>query len=446
MDLLDKSVLPQSAHHLMLLEYLLVITTLIFSTYTGILLGSLSLSLFYKRRGDRTGNKTDSLFAKDLIDLTTFNKSVSFAFGIVPLLSSVFGYAQLLHLTDSGVPGFFIISSVFLAVALILIYIYKYTFHLKDIFGFAGSAGAGGRMKNEIESYKDKTVRLYMKSGAYGLAFLAVSVYIFIGSVLKASDPERWRDGLLSIIFSPSTFVNFLQYLAFGFSITGAAILFFICSGENETGPAADQNYLTYVKSFALRLCLICSLVIPLLITAAVLIRPSDSLSFQFFGITAAAMTLILGVGVLVYFMIRDSHIRYSSMTLYLLVAVFLLVIIKDQYVFDTVTRSNTALLDAKYTAYEENSIKESGLAATPVNGADIYNGRCIACHRFDLKLVGPPYKLTLPKYEGKMDELVKFILNPVKKNPDYPAMPNQGLKPNEAEAIAKYIMETYKK
>ena len=33
-----------------------------------------------------------------------------------------------------------------------------------------------------------------------------------------------------------------------------------------------------------------------------------------------------------------------------------------------------------------------------------------------------------------------------MKKNPDYPAMPNQGLKPKEAEAIADYLMITYKK
>jgi len=51
-----------------------------------------------------------------------------------------------------------------------------------------------------------------------------------------------------------------------------------------------------------------------------------------------------------------------------------------------------------------------------------------------------------LPKYEGKTDELVKFIMNPTQKNPGYPPMPAQGLKPAEARAIADYIMENYKK
>ena len=130
MDLLDKSILPQSAHHLMLLKYLLVITTLIFFTYTSILFGSLFFSLFFRRRGVRTGSRIDHRFAGELIDLVTFNKSVSFALGVVPLLSSIFGYAQLLHLTNLNVPGYLLISLIFLIVALIPIYIYKYTFHL----------------------------------------------------------------------------------------------------------------------------------------------------------------------------------------------------------------------------------------------------------------------------------------------------------------------------
>jgi cytochrome c1 len=60
--------------------------------------------------------------------------------------------------------------------------------------------------------------------------------------------------------------------------------------------------------------------------------------------------------------------------------------------------------------------------------------------------LVGPPYNEVLPKYVNNKDALVQFILNPQKINPAYPAMPNQGLKPNEARAVAEYILSTYQK
>ena len=443
MELLDKSILPQSAHHLMLLKYLLVITTLIFFTYTSILFGSLFFSLFFRRRGVRTGSRIDHRFAGELIDLVTFNKSVSFALGVVPLLSSIFGYAQLLHLTNLNVPGYLLISLIFLIIALIPIYIYKYTFHLNDIFVFAGGAGADQLMKSEIENYGEKNSRLHSKSGFYGLLLLVVSTYFYAGTVVLAADTGRWNDGFWGLIFSASTFIHYLQFLAASASITGPVVLFLL---KGKSKEEADENYKAFVTSFSLKSGLIGSILFPILITASLLLYPVNSLSFELFGVTAVAIILILLVGVMFYFMIKESESRYSSLTVYLLVIVFGLLMIKDQFAFDTATRSHTALLDAKYEEYAKKSEEGSGVAPAPVSGADIYNGRCIACHRFDVKLVGPPYKQTLPKYEGKMDELIKFILNPDKKNPDYPAMPNQGLKPNEAEAIAKYLMETYKK
>ena len=94
---------------------------------------------------------------------------------------------------------------------------------------------------------------------------------------------------------------------------------------------------------------------------------------------------------------------------------------------------------------YEEEFKASLGLASMDISGEDIYNGKCVACHQFDQVLVGPPYKEVLPKYENDQEALAQFILNPVKINENYPAMPNQGLKPNEAKAVAEYLLETYK-
>ena len=86
----------------------------------------------------------------------------------------------------------------------------------------------------------------------------------------------------------------------------------------------------------------------------------------------------------------------------------------------------------------------KSGGEADIAIGEQIFNTKCIACHRFDQRLVGPAYKDVLPQFENDMDALVSFILNPKKVNPDFPAMPNQALKPQEAKAVALYIMNTY--
>jgi cytochrome c len=88
----------------------------------------------------------------------------------------------------------------------------------------------------------------------------------------------------------------------------------------------------------------------------------------------------------------------------------------------------------------ERGGVAEASVAM----GEQIFNQKCIACHRFDQRLVGPSYNEVLPKYEGNLETLKDFILNPVKVNPDYPAMPNQGLKPIEAESAAMYLLQKY--
>ena len=79
-------------------------------------------------------------------------------------------------------------------------------------------------------------------------------------------------------------------------------------------------------------------------------------------------------------------------------------------------------------------------------SGEEIYQIVCSTCHKFDEKLVGPPYNKVLTKYEGKMDQLIEFIKNPVKVDPAYPPMPNFALKTAEAKNIAEYIMAQHSK
>ena len=88
--------------------------------------------------------------------------------------------------------------------------------------------------------------------------------------------------------------------------------------------------------------------------------------------------------------------------------------------------------------------MEKLGISVETISGEEIFKGRCIACHSFDKKIVGPPYKETLVKYEGNIERLAEFIHNPQKIDPEYPPMPNQGLKPSEAKVVAEYILNTY--
>jgi cytochrome c len=117
----------------------------------------------------------------------------------------------------------------------------------------------------------------------------------------------------------------------------------------------------------------------------------------------------------------------------------------KDVIAFGNVLKPKSVEISKNFLTYEENLKSKLNIKTVTISGEEIFTAKCSACHRFDSKLVGPPYNVVLKKYENNRDKLVKFILNPVKVDPAYPSMPSQGLIPPEAEAVADYIMKVYK-
>lgn len=448
MELLDKFVLPQSAHHMVLIKYLLVLTHILFISYISVLLGSLIYTIYFKRRFEKTGDPLYYEFSKDLIDLATFNKGTAFAFGFVPLLSAMFGYSQLLHGTSINVGDYLFVAMLFLLASLILIFTFKYSIHLKDIFLVAETGKTDNvRSKEEIENYKSSTSVLYKKTGVYGLICLLIAVYWYTSAVQVATDILSWNPdkGILYFIFSLNTLASFIQTLSISLTLTSLVVLYKFFRPNREL-TLEDEKYLSFIKNFSLKSAALYSLLVPVTIVLATFSKPVASLSFDFFGTTIFAMLLVLLISVLAYVMLKENSVRFASLAIFLFVIVYGTLVLRDQYSFDTATQAHYAYLSAEYDNYEMGLKEKFGITKVVVNGADIYNTKCIACHHFDKKVVGPPHNAVLPKYEGKKDALVKFILNPVKVDPAYPAMPQQGLKPNEAEAVADYMLATYKK
>ena len=134
---------------------------------------------------------------------------------------------------------------------------------------------------------------------------------------------------------------------------------------------------------------------------------------------------------------------KYTALLFFTLLFMVLSVIISDQSVMSNSTKVQSATLANQY---EEMLMELKGLGGpAKLNGEEIYNIRCVSCHKFDVKLVGPPHNKVVPKYFGKEAELIAFIRNPVKVDPEYPPMPNPGLKPAEAKAVADYLLEKVK-
>ncbi len=447
MDFLDKLVLPQSAHHMVLLKYLLVLTYLIFIPYLSLLIGTNILSVFYNRRAARTNDPTAYKFAKELVDIVTFNRSVVLGLGVVPLLSSVFCYAQLLHLSPLNTSGYLIISIIFFLIGISFLYSYKNSFHLKDILKAASdSVNKDQDLERDINNYTSKAKIAFEKFGVYSLIALLFSTYIFTGTVKLAADPSRWEStsSVIGVIFSLSSLLSFSLFVVFSLLITASVILFFYFRPNSET-EITTEKVKELAKNSSMYIGLISTIIFPVFLLLNVYLLPHESLSFGIFALLIVIMFIVIVIANLFYLMIKSNSTKYSTSLLFLILLLVVTLTVKDQFAFDTSSQLQFNKLVANYDEYQTKLKEEMGGGAVEISGVDIYNGRCIACHQFDNKLVGPAYNDILSKYENDMQGLTKFILNPVKINPEFPSMPNQGLKPNEAKAIAEYIMTVYK-
>ena len=139
--------------------------------------------------------------------------------------------------------------------------------------------------------------------------------------------------------------------------------------------------------------------------------------------------------------MVKNSDTQPAALLFGLIITVLLLNIIKDQEALGRAIEPQ--IIEIVKAAHEiEKEAKAKIVSASGVDAVLIYNTKCITCHKFDQKVVGPPYQQTVPKYNGDVNKLAEYIYNPQKIDPAYPPMLNQGLKKKEALALAKWLID----
>ena len=447
MDFLDKLVLPHSEEHLILLKYLLVLTFIVFVPYLSLLVGSTIYSLYFNFKQKKNPDAVHKRLSTVLIDVVTYRKSFPVALGIIPLISAAFLYAQLLHTTGLNVGGYLLLALLLFLISVFFLYVYKYSVHIDDLFSIIDDKSLNQSDINTREKYyeyKTRAFKIYNFSGIAGLALLIAASYIFIASVDMAFNMNKWGDvSILQRFFSWSTIFYFGYFILSSLAITSAGLLFYYFR------PVPDEiheshGYLEFVKKFGISTGLIFTISLPVFVILNIITLPDASLSGLVFTAAILALFLLLILANLFYLMIKENRVKFVNTVIVLFVLVFLFIIIRDQSAFSSASGEQMANMASEFEEYEAALKEKMGLSAVAINGEEIYGGRCVACHAFDQKIVGPAYNNVLPKYEGSVEELASFILNPVKVNPDFPPMPAQGLKPAEATAVAEYIMNVY--
>ena len=417
MDFLKTIALPQSAEHIELLHYLLIVLLIIFIPFISMIFSGTWLSIYFKKKERIELDDNYKKIAKDLIELVTVNKNVGLIFGLMPLLTVVIIFSQLLQSSDSS-------GIAYLGVAFILL-----TISLNYIYDF-------------MHSFK-YLVDVDLNAGKIGLTFLFFALWFFVAGMTSAVFYTDWQSsGMLGDLFSWRVLVRFIYFLIASFTITGSGLLFgifYLDDGKRND----NEEYGKFVRSTAIRITFISAIFIPFFMLINLFMMPENSLSAAVFSyIVIGLILLFLGYNFL-YMIFAQFHSKYTALLFFTLLFMVLSVTIADQSIMSNSTKVQSATLASQY---DEMLMELKGLGGpAELNGEEIYNVRCVSCHKFDVKLVGPPHNKVVPKYIGKEAELIAFIRNPSKIDPEYPPMPNPGLKPAEAKAVADYLLSKFK-
>jgi len=444
MDFLDNLVLPQSSEHIMLLHYMLILIMFLFIPFVSIVFGGTAISLFYKRKGTKPGNELHLRFARDVIETLTLTKGIGVVLGIVPVLAALLIYAQLLHTTKAPTTIFIFISLLLISVGMILIYVFRYSQSFREIFETVKELKYGDdEVNHKISQYREGNYSLGMKSGRWGFIFLFLAVWAFVTGTTSATFSDVWgNQSLISLPFSWQVLSRLIFFVVAAFALTGASIIFgfFYWEGGKKI---KDDEYREFVKKNALTIAFIGAIILPLFLAINIFVLPPVALSKSVFAYGLGALLLIFVVYHLLYSITKLKSFNYGGALFFVMMLVVFSFIMHDQLAMANATKKQSLALSAHYVEYL-TQLKGETATVVEVSGEEVFQRVCSACHRFDAKLVGPPYNETLSKYEGKMSQLVAYIRNPVKVDPAYPPMPNPGLKPDEAKAVAEYIMNTY--
>ncbi len=449
MEFLDKLVSPQSLEHLKLLHYLSGMVLILFVPFLGMLIGGLWLSLYYKSKSAKTSNTAYLKFAGEIIEHTTITKSAGVAFGIVPVITLLMTYAQILHTVENTIFVYFFLGLFFIIPGTVLAYVFRYSFSFSTLYSELKENISQSKNTDALKRYDtlaEKTLRLKQRSGRWALIFLLVGTFFFSAGVTLLTTPQAWgaSTGLIAVFSNVYIWMRWLMIVILSFVISGGYLLFIYFFWEGGV-KFIDSSYQDIVKKNLPKVTLLSGLVLPLFILVNASRFPAQAYSNSLFFFFFVSIIVLFISYHFLYDMLRNNHTKRAMWVFFLALSTSSSIVIAEEAALSGYSHKHALILGLNYDKSYAELQKAVGTAGG-VDVAGIFNTKCLACHSFDKKVVGPPYKETLPKYEGKTAQLAEFIKNPVKKNPDYPIMPNQGLKPQEAAAIAKFILEEYKK
>lgn len=402
MEFLNNLILPVSINNLNLLSYLFILGKIIFFAYSGVIL----VSTFYSI--SKRNNSSEINYNKEFTNLAAFNHLLPYGLSVLPFFAILLICFILMNNIQTEVKSYLFLSFLIYVFGIVLFSIHKQSVN-----------------KGSNESTWGNSSLI--------LQFVALVVFSSITSGMEVRDNWFADKTLIQTIFNFNSIIDLLLFILFSISFTNISFIYKM--KENKFEDAAEFKSMNKTAIYCLGALL---LVFNINFFSVNQIGYS---SFSFvFGVAAVA-SMILQL-VLLYIDGEKLNHNKSFWGFSNAILFFALINIANFSFFSYASEKQVNKVAAAYDKIDaEYKLAHSKVE---IDGKEIYQAKCMACHKYDQKLVGPPHKDVMIKYAGKQEAMIQFILKPVKVDPAYPDMPQQGLTPAEAKAVVEFMYKEY--
>jgi cytochrome c551/c552 len=276
----------------------------------------------------------------------------------------------------------------------------------------------------------DRRTAVAVVAGGVGILLTIASLFLLASGEGMLVRPEIWP--LLADL--PHPFISWPGTARFG----ALTVLSFAAAGAALAHLADDPKAPALCRGILLPALLLW----PVAAAFELLKLPAIALSPAIFALAGGG---ILVAAIAFFLLLRPTGERARTAPAWLVTVLFAAWIAGGYVARENVILGPAAAPAAAFgrpVAHRPAAAPAQPEAPAKADGKAVFDRICSTCHRLDARLVGPPLSEVVPKYRGRPEDLQAFIRNPVKVNPEYPAMPKLGLSEAEIVAVAEWLLQ----
>ena len=419
-----------------LLIILLVVSFLVHLLFVNLMVGGSLLTLWSQIKGLK--NKEYDILAHEIANTITVNKSMAVVMGIAPLLSINVLYTVYFYSANALTGLMWLAVIPLVTVAFLLTYLHKYTWKTLE---------------------NNKAVHI-------SILVVAVAIFLFIPLIFLTNInlmlfPEKWSliKGFVSALTLPNVFPRYLHFIFASLSKTGLFLHWYM-GRKNYPFETIFPTFTRYeLKKKGYSLALVGSAIQFLIGPIVLLTLPSKGLGWNLVFVIFIGASIALPAMWLMWKGIKrdEATIDKDFKKVIILMTITVVFMGSGRQIYRAnALEKHRELVRLKTEDFQK--IKKEAIADQSKNkavastanltdvekGENIFQQNCTACHKVDVKLVGPPVIEMASIYKNNKKDLQNWIKKPGKKRPDAPQMPGfeTQLSQEQLEQLAEYILK----